>query len=79
MSAHPTKWDDNLLRKARNGACGLPEHAGSTKVRSGADKKSAKITPAIEEAWARSWSQVVEPAIGISSYATLREAIARGE
>jgi len=77
MSAHPTKWDDNLLRKARNGYCGLPEDAGSTKVRSGA-RESAPITPAIKDAWDRSWSEVVEPATGMTSYSELRAAIAGG-
>jgi hypothetical protein len=78
MSAHPTKWDDNLLRKARNGVCGLPEDAGSTKVRNRASKKSAKITTAIEDTWARNWAAIVEPATGMSSYSELRAAIARG-
>jgi hypothetical protein len=76
MSAHPTKWDDNLLRKARNRACGLPEDAGSTKVRSQADKKNAEITPAIRDAWDQNWSEIVAPATGLRSYAELRATIA---
>jgi hypothetical protein len=77
MSMHPTKWDDNLLRKARNGVCGLPENAGSTKVRSGS-RESATITPAVKDKWDQSWSEVVLPATGLPSYSELRAAIARG-
>lgn len=76
MAAYPNRWDDNLLRAARNKACGLPDEAGSTKVRPRRLHARAEITRAVEDAWRRTWAEVVEPATGLASYQELRAAIA---
>ena len=78
MRRHGSKFDDNLVRRARNAACGLPADAGSTKVRKGrvGDGK-AELTAKVDEAWKREWRNVVAPATGHGSYAELRRAAAK--
>lgn len=77
MRRHGAKFDDNLVRRARNAACGLAADAASTKVRAGrvGDSK-AELTPAVHEAWEREWRRIVAPATGHGSYAELRRAVA---
>ena len=78
MRKHGSKFDDNLVRRTRNGPCGLPPEAFSTKIRKGrvGDSK-LELSPAVVAAWDREWKRVVEPATGCSSYAELREAVSR--
>ncbi len=77
MRRHGSKFDDNLVRRTRNAACGLPADASSTKVRKGrvGDSK-AELTPKVVEVWDREWKKVVEPATGHGSYEELRAAAA---
>jgi hypothetical protein len=75
MSTYPTLWDDNLVRAARNAACGVPRDAGGTKVRPRNAPPRAKPTPEIEARWQHAWSEIVEPATGLACYADLRRAI----
>ena len=77
MRKHGSKFDDNLVRRTRNAACGLPADASSTKVRKGrvGDSK-AELTPKVVEVWDREWKKVVEPATGHGSYEELRAAAA---
>ena len=78
MRQNGSKFDDNLVRRTRNAACGLPADASSTKVRKGrvGDSK-AELTPKVVEVWDREWKKVVEPATGHGSYADLRRAVAK--
>lgn len=80
MQRHPTLWDDNLLREARNAACGVPPDAGSTKVRTdAASKPSDVLTEKVRAAWRARWESVVLPVTGCTDYAALRERIANGD
>ena len=78
MRQNGSKFDDNLVRRTRNAACGLPADASSTKVRKGrvGDSK-AELTPKVVEVWDREWKKVVAPATGHGSYADLRRAVAK--
>ena len=74
MRAHPVPWEDRLLRRARNGAMGLPVDAGSSKVREGSTVgRERTVGPRVREAWAERWRRVVEPVTGCADYAALRE------
>ena len=73
MRRHGSKFDDNLVRRTRNAACGLPADASSTKVRKGRVGDSKRELPArVAEVWRREWRRVVEPVTGCASYAELR-------
>ena len=73
MRRHGSKFDDNLVRRTRNAACGLPADASSTKVRKGRVGDSKRELPArVAEVWRREWKNVVEPATGCASYGELR-------
>ena len=82
MSAHTDRYDEKLLRRYRNGPCGLPPEAGSSKVGSGASsREAAAIAPRISQALDDAWAETVTPATGITSYQGLRElmgGLARG-
>ncbi len=76
MRAHGTKFDDNLVRRRRNAACGLPADAAGTKVRAGRVGDSVReLPPSVREAWDEQWRRVVQPATGHRSYAELRASL----
>ena len=78
MRAHGDQFDDHLVQKARNKACGLPADAISTKVRKGRAGEHEKDFPAaVAEAWEKEWREVVEPATGFDSYESLRRSLQR--
>lgn len=77
MRRHGTKFDDHLVRDARNAACGLPASGATSKVRKGKSGEGAREAPAeVVAVWEREWRRVVEPATGCGSYAELRAAAA---
>ncbi len=77
MRSHGSQFDDNLVRRRRNAAIGLPPEAASTKVRSGRSGAGRReLAPAVVAVWNREWKRVVEPATGHASYAALRAACA---
>ena len=77
MRQHGSKFDDNLVRRTRNTACGLPADASSTKVRKGRVGDSKRELPArVADVWDREWRRVVEPATGCASYGELRRTAA---
>ncbi len=77
MRKHGSKFDDNLVRRTRNAACGLPAEASSTKVRKGRVGDSKLELPArVADVWDREWKRIVEPATGCASYGELRAAAA---
>lgn len=77
MREHGSKFDDHLVRQARNAACGLPDSGTTSKVRKGkAGEGSREVPPEVVAAWEREWKRVVEPATRHHSYAELRRAVA---
>ena len=78
MRKHGPKFDDHLVRDARNAACGLPDSGTTSKVRKGkSGEGSREVPPEVIAAWNRQWQGVVEPMTGHSSYAELRRAVAK--
>lgn len=78
MRQHGSKFDDNLVRRKRNGPCALPPEAFSSKVRKGKSGEGASEVPLeVVEAWNREWKRIVEPATGHGSYPELRTAVAK--
>ena len=76
MRSHGDKFDDHLVRDARNASCGLPSSGSTTKVRKGRTGEGSREVPRqVIEVWEREWRLVVEPATGHGSYAELRKAI----
>lgn len=81
MRAHPDKYDEHMLKLARNEACGLPPRAGldgrsAGKVRAGgAGGGRAALSPDTQEALRRRWAEVVLPATGYATYDELRRGV----
>ncbi|MDX1433398.1 MAG: sulfotransferase domain-containing protein [Gammaproteobacteria bacterium] len=75
MQAHRHQFDDNLVRKTRDAACGLPAGGEVTgKVRSGrVGARERELSPDILHELDRLWRVEVEPATGLASYAALCE------
>ena len=77
MRKHGSKFDDHLVRNARNAACGLPSSGSTTKVRKGKSGEGSREVPRqVAEVWDREWKRIVEPATGCASYGELRAAAA---
>ena len=82
MQAWPTKYDEHMLKYARNIACGLDRDAGLTeestgKVRDGKSAGSSKVSIS-EECLAKleeKWNKVVSPVTGCETYENLRKKI----
>ena len=80
MQAWPTKYDEHMLKYARNIACGLDRDAGLTeestgKVRDGKSAGSSKVSIS-EECLAKleeKWNKVVSPVTGCETYENLRK------
>lgn len=72
MTAHAHQFDEHLLRAHRDEAWGLPPGGDSSKATHGAELVRSA---ALEEALARAWSTVVEPALGFPDYPSLRAAL----
>ena len=73
MRRHERQFDDHLVREARDGACGLPGGARTTKVRAGrigdhARELSADSIHGLNYIWHRD----IETRFGLASYAQLR-------
>ena len=78
MRENGSRFDDHLVRNARNAACGLPASGTTSKVRKGkSGGGSREVPPEVLEVWNREWKEVVEPTTGHGSYADLRGAIAK--
>ncbi|MCY3968547.1 MAG: sulfotransferase domain-containing protein [Acidobacteria bacterium] len=78
MRKHGSKFDDNLVRRTRNGPCGLPPEAFSSKVRKGrVGESKLELPSSVVTAWDREWRRIVEPATGHQSYGDLRTAVAK--
>lgn len=81
MRAHPTKYDEHMLKEARNEACGLSPRAGldgrsAGKVHvGGAGRGRARLSPGTLAEMDRKWAEVVAPATGYASYAEMRTGV----
>ena len=73
MRKHGSKFDDHLVRNARNAACGLPSSGSTTKVRKGKSGEGSRELPLeVVEVWDRAWRRIVQPATGHGSYPAMR-------
>jgi hypothetical protein len=76
MLRHKDRFDDAMMRRLSETACGLPPGSDSAKVRRGAvgshrDELPAEIAAAIEARW----RERVTPQLGFESYAALAAAL----
>jgi len=71
MKAHPTQFDDHLVRQARDAAMGLPPGGKATKIDTG--RTGATVSDGVRHAFARRWQETMGRAFGLSSYDALRE------
>jgi glycerate-2-kinase len=85
MRAHAEKYDEHMLKAARNAACGLPPGAGGAASGAagkchvgGAGRGAARMSAASRVAINARWAEVVLPATGHATHAALRQA-ARAE
>lgn len=76
MLAHPTKYDEHHLKRARNIACGLPEnaglHSGSTgKVRGSSGPNIDRMSIETESLLLKKWVETMCPVTGCKTYEEL--------
>ncbi len=78
MKRHGAKFDDHLVRRSRDAACGLPEGGESSKVSRGeAGLGAPLVSPEIRAAFAARWTGTMAEEFGLASYADLVRALAR--
>lgn len=82
MKSHPTKFDEHLLKLARNKACGLPSHAGfnegASKVRNGQANAAQSLLPSsVLEKIHQKWKDVMTNETGYETYDECRLGINR--
>lgn len=80
MKAHPTKYDEHVLKHMRHEAVGLSKTDGAdnAKVREGGvGKNKAQLSEAARAAIQRQWEEVAKPLTGYASYDEMRRAINR--
>jgi len=69
MKRHGAQFDDHLIRRTRDAACGLPPGGDSSKVRQGeAGQGALLVAPEIREAFAARWNRTMAAEFGFSSY-----------
>lgn len=72
MKAHQHLFDDNLVRRMRDPACGLPHDGTSTKVNAGRVGAAADmVTGDMRAAFERKWRETISVRFGLSSYVAL--------
>lgn len=73
MSAHAARFDDHLLRDARDAACGLPTGASGGKIGRGkVGEGAAVLSDAVRRQLAERWAAEVTPVTGCEDYPALR-------
>jgi hypothetical protein len=78
MRAHETKFNDHMVRQARNASRGLPPGGDSSKVRSGREGDHLVELPEdVIHELDRIWREEIEPKFGIPSYGALRAQLER--
>jgi hypothetical protein len=77
MSAHRGQFDDHLLRRARNAACGLPPGGSSSKVRAGRVGDHRRELPDdVARELDAIWQQEIGQELGLADYPELRAELA---
>ena len=77
MKQNVDKFDENVMKKLLNKACGLPKDAGmaSSKVRVGSSAEGRKVLPKdIQREIQEKWETVVAPVTGCATYQELHRA-----
>ena len=79
MKSNKGKYDEHMLKRARNEECGLPRHAGMTedavgKVHGGGIHR-VKVSDALGDAIKNRWLEVMQPVTGFDSYSEMRSSI----
>lgn len=79
MKAHPTKFDDHLLRQARDVACGLPPGGAATKVDKGVTGRGAtEVSADIRARFDERWAETMDDAFEVEDYVDLLRALETG-
>lgn len=77
MKAHQHLFDDNLVHRMRDPACGLPPDSASTKVNSGQVGGAAGlVTDDMRAAFEQKWHDTLGAQFGLPDYASLRAMLA---
>ena len=80
MKAHAGQFDDNLVRRMRDAACGLPTGGESNKVSSGASGRGRQaLNDELRGLLDAAWHEVITPATGLQGYEDLQAALAAGK
>ena len=77
MKQHEDHFNENIMKKKLNEACGLPKDAGvsSSKVRAGSSSEGQKaLSEDIQREIQEKWETVVAPVTGCGTYQELRRA-----
>ncbi len=77
MKANASKYDDSLVHRARDAACGLPPDGLSTKVDKG--KSGVVVSDEIRTALDAQWQATMGQEFGLPSYSALRDALNKGQ
>ena len=73
MKEHNHKFDDHLVRDARNAVCGIPMDGTTSKVKNGKVGESKNAVPHdVQEKFDAIWNEEITPKIGLRSYDDLR-------
>jgi hypothetical protein len=76
MRRHGTQFDDHLVREARDGACGVPGGARTSKLRAGrVGDHTRELSAATIRELDYIWHRDIETRFGFKSYAQLRREI----
>ncbi|MEQ9258388.1 MAG: sulfotransferase domain-containing protein [Roseovarius sp.] len=75
MKAHGGQFDDNLVRKTRDAACGLPPGGAATKVASGQSGAGTTVPETMKQAFEAQWQATIGAEFGFASYAELLESL----
>lgn len=75
MKAHAGQFDDHLVRRARDAACGLPPGGAATKVASGQSGAGRSATETIRRNFDAHWRATIGAEFGFASYTELLQSL----
>jgi hypothetical protein len=79
MKVHASQFDDNLVRRMRDAACGLPEGGESNKVSSGTSGGGrVALDASLRELLDAKWREVITPQTGLADYEAMQAALSSG-
>jgi len=79
MKAHADQFDDNLVRRMRDAACGLPTGGESNKVSSGASGGGRQaLNDELRALLDEAWQTHITPQTGLANYEEMQAALAAG-